>query len=180
MTVFLGSEGNSRSQFFLLTPCESLGIRLNGRSLPLSHLTAQGCFQMSLGESCVNKHVSQAWWHTPVSPASEILRTEDSELKSKCVTQQVPGLPELHSTTLSQKTMTALESGSVVKHTSLSSRGAGFNPQYPQSGSQPSETPDPGNLSLSYEVFGPQACMWHTYIHTGKTPTHVKEIIFKK
>ena len=63
----------------------------------------------------------------------------------------------------------------------ISESGAGemalSRPQIPYPGShgssQPSITPVPGDLMLSSDLCGYQACMWCTDIHAGKTFTYM-------
>ena len=59
-----------------------------------------------------------------------------------------------------------------IKEHSSSYRGSRFNSQHPLVGSQPLITPVSWDAMPSFGLCKKQACMWCTYKHSSKTPTH--------
>jgi hypothetical protein len=70
--------------------------------------------------------------------------------------------------------------GPAVKSTGCSFRGPTFNSQHLHGSLQMSVTPVPGNSMLSSGLCGYQYAWWCTDIHAGKTPIHIKYILFLK
>ena len=62
----------------------------------------------------------------------------------------------------------------MVKSTGCSSRGSGFDSQYPNGSSQLPAIPGHADLMPSSDFYWHQACMWDTDIHAGRTSTHIE------